>query len=80
VVAELDAAEASLKAGNAREALRLAEHSLLTARSVRAYSIKARARCAQGDLGGTNAELQHVTGAERARVIRICKAAGLDLN
>jgi eukaryotic-like serine/threonine-protein kinase len=79
VLAELKEAEAALSSGDAREAVRLARHSLLTKSSGRAFSVITRAMCKQGDLGGAKASLHSVDKSELARVKRECKAAGLDL-
>jgi serine/threonine-protein kinase len=77
--ADLDGAEAALTAGNAAEAIRLAQHSLYAERSGRAYAIMARARCAGGDLGNAKAALAQVDASERAAVIRACRGQGVDL-
>jgi len=77
--ADLEAAERALAAKDAAEAIRRARHSLYEKKTSRAASILTRARCLQGDLGGAKAELAHVASFERARVIRACRASGLDL-
>jgi serine/threonine-protein kinase len=79
VVAELQEAEKALAAGDAREAIRLARHSLLAKTSGRAFAVITRAQCKQGDLGGAKASVHSVDKAELARVKRDCKAAGIDL-
>ena len=79
VSAELDAAEKALAAKDPAEAIRRARHSLYEKKSSRASSILTRAFCLQGDLGAAKAELAHLAGAERARAIRACRAAGIDL-
>jgi eukaryotic-like serine/threonine-protein kinase len=81
VRADLDAAEAALAGGDAREAKRLAQHSLLGKRSGRAFSILTRAACRDGDLTNARANLRNVgaSGGERASVLRACAAAGLEL-
>ena len=35
--------------------------------------------CLQGDLGAAKAELGHVAAFDRARVLKACRAAGLEL-
>jgi hypothetical protein len=57
----------------------LARHTLTQQKSVRAFSIITRAFCQLGDLGNAKANLHNVTGVERVRVIRACKAAGTEL-
>jgi hypothetical protein len=79
VRADLEAAEAALASGDAREAKRLAQHSLLGKRSGRAFSLLTRAACRDGDLTNARANLRAVSGGERASVLRACAAAGLDL-
>ena len=78
-LAKLEEAEAALRSGKAAEAIRLAEQSLYIQRSARAFVVKTLARCKQGDLGGARAEIQHVTGPARARVLRECKQNGIEL-
>jgi hypothetical protein len=77
--ADLDAAERALAAKDAREAIRLARHSLYEKKTARASSILTRAFCLQQDLGAAKAELSHVAGSERAKVVRACRAAGIEL-
>ena len=77
--ADLDAGERALAAKDAAEAIRYARHSLYEKKTSRAAAILTRAHCLQGDLGAAKAELAHVAAAERARVIRACHLAGLDL-
>jgi tRNA A-37 threonylcarbamoyl transferase component Bud32 len=79
VTAELNAAEKALAAKDLAEAIRRARHSLYGKKSSRASAILTRAFCMQGDLGAAKAELAHLRGAERARVIRACRAVGMDL-
>jgi hypothetical protein len=79
VTAELNAAEKALAAKDLAEAIRRARHSLYGQKSSRASAILTRAFCMQGDLGAAKAELAHLRGAERARVIRACRAVGMDL-
>ncbi len=79
VSAELDAAERALAAKDPAEAIRRARHSLYQRKSSRASAVLTRAFCLQGDLGAAKAELAHVSGGERARVLRVCHAAGIDL-
>lgn len=79
VAAELDAAEKALANRDIAEAVRRARHSQYDKKTARASSVLTRAFCLQGDLGAAKAELQHVTGPERARVVRACRAAGMEL-
>ena len=79
VAAELDTAESALAAKDVSEAIRRARHSLFEKKTSRASAILTRAYCLQGDLGAAKAELGHVARAERARVIRSCRAAGMEL-
>jgi len=77
---DLDDAEAALDAGKPGEAVRLAQHSLYTQKSSRAYALMARARCAQGDLGNARAALAQVAKSDRAQVVRACGKLGVDLH
>ena len=79
VAAELDAAESALAAKDIGEAIRRARHSLYEKKTSRAAAILTRAHCLQGDLGAAKAELGHVAAPDRARVIKSCRAAGMDL-
>jgi serine/threonine-protein kinase len=79
VRADLEAGEAALARGDAREAKRLAQHSLLGKRTSRAFAILTRAACKDGDLTNARAGLRNVGAADRAAVLRACAAAGLDL-
>jgi hypothetical protein len=79
VAAELDAAESALAAKDLGEAIRRARHSLYEKKTSRASAILTRAYCLQGDLGAAKAELGHVAAPERARVMKSCRAAGLEL-
>jgi hypothetical protein len=79
VTADLEAAEKALDAKDVAEAIRRARHSLYEKKSSRAAAVLTRAFCLQGDLGAAKAELAHLMGAERARVIRACRAAGMEL-
>ena len=79
LAAELDAAESALVAKDLTEAIRRARHTLYEQKTSRASTILTRAYCLQGDLGAAKAELGHVAASERARVIKSCRAAGLDL-
>jgi serine/threonine-protein kinase len=78
VAGELIGAEALVET-NPTEAVRLARHTLTTQKSSRAYAIITRAFCQLGDLGNAKANLHNVSGMERARVVKACKAAGTDL-
>jgi hypothetical protein len=77
---DLDDAEAALEAGKAADALRLAQHSLYTQKSSRAYAVIVRARCAQGDLGNAKAALAHVSARDRSPVVRACGKLGVELH
>jgi hypothetical protein len=79
VAAELAAAETALAAKDPGEAIRRARHSLYEKKTSRASSILTRAYCLQGDLGAAKAELGHVAAYDRARVLKSCRATGLDL-
>jgi serine/threonine-protein kinase len=79
LLADLDAGERALAAKDAGEAIRLARHSLYEKKTARASSIMTRAFCLQHDLGAAKAELGHVAASDRARVLRACRAAGMDL-
>jgi serine/threonine-protein kinase len=79
VAAELDAAESALVAKDLGEAIRRARHSLYEKKTSRASAILTRAYCLQGDLGAAKAELGHVAAPERARVVKSCRAAGIEL-
>jgi len=79
VAAELDAAESALAAKDLGEAIRRARHSLYDKKTSRAAAILTRAYCLQGDLGAAKAELGHVAVSDRARVLKVCRAAGMEL-
>ncbi|MBN2573050.1 MAG: protein kinase [Deltaproteobacteria bacterium] len=79
LLADLAAAEKALAARDAAEAIRRARHSLYEKKTSRAAAILTRAFCLQHDLGAAKAELAHVAKADRARVLRACRAAGLEL-
>jgi hypothetical protein len=79
VAAELDVAEKALAAKDLGEAIRRARHSLYEKKTSRASSILTRAYCMQGDLGAAKAELGHVAASDRARVLKSCRAAGMEL-
>ena len=79
VLDEIQAAEKALGSGDAREAIRLARHSLLAKQTGRAFAVITRAMCKQGDLGGAKASLHSVDKGELSRVKRDCKASGIDL-
>jgi eukaryotic-like serine/threonine-protein kinase len=79
LLADLDGAERALAAKDAREAIRLARHSLYERKTARASSILTRAFCLQQDLGAAKAEMAHVAASERGKVVRACRAAGVDL-
>ena len=77
---DLADAEAALDAGKPGEAVRLAQHSLYTQKSSRAYAVMARARCAQGDLGNAKAALAQVAARDRSQVVRACGKLGVELH
>jgi hypothetical protein len=77
--ADLEQAEAALGAGNAADAIRLAQHSLYAQKSSRAYAVMVRARCAQGDLGNAKAAFTHVDHGDRGAVERECHKKGIEL-
>ncbi len=79
VATELADAEAALDAGRGGDAIRLAQHSLYTQKSSRAYAIIARARCAQGNLGNAKASFAQVAARDRPAVKRLCGKLGVDL-
>jgi tRNA A-37 threonylcarbamoyl transferase component Bud32 len=79
LLTDLEGAERALAAGNTADAIRLARHSLYERKTLRASSILTRAFCVQRDLGAAKAELAHVAPGDRARVVRACRAAGLNL-
>ncbi len=78
VAADLESAEAELKAGKFDAAIHIARRTLNTQKTARAFALITRAYCAAGDLGNAKANLPSV-GAERARVLRDCKKSGTDL-
>jgi hypothetical protein len=45
----------------------------------RAFSLITRAQCAAGNLEDARAAFHSVTGADRARVVKACRAADIDL-
>ena len=77
---DLAEADAALGAGKSTDAIRLAQHSLYTQKSSRAYGIIARARCAEGDLGNAKAALAQVAPRDRAAVVRACGKVGVELH
>ncbi len=79
LLADLEAGERALAANDPAEAIRRARHSLYERKTSRAASILTRAFCLQRDLGGAKAELAHVAASDRPKVLRACRAAGLDL-
>jgi serine/threonine-protein kinase len=79
LLADLEAGERALAANDAAEAIRRARHSLYERKTARASAILTRAFCMQRDLGAAKAELAHVAAADRGRVLRACRAAGLEL-
>jgi hypothetical protein len=79
LLADLEAGARARAAKDAAEAIRLARHSLYEKKTARASAILTRAFCLQHDLGAAKAELGHVAASERARVLRACRAAGMEL-
>ena len=79
VAGELADAQVALEAGRGADAIRLAQHSLYTQKSSRAYAIITRARCAEGDLGNAKAALAGVGARDRSAVVRACGKLGVDL-
>jgi serine/threonine-protein kinase len=80
VAGEIADAESALAAGRNGDAIRLAQHSLYAQKSSRAYSVIARARCAEGDLGNALAALAQVGAHDRPSVVRACEKLGVDLH
>jgi serine/threonine-protein kinase len=80
VIAELVEAEKALARRDYQTAIRLARRSLTERRTVVAYSVIARGYCGLRDLGNANAALQKVSGRERIRVYRRCRAMGFPLD
>jgi serine/threonine-protein kinase len=76
----LEEGEQALASGDTATALRLAGRSLQTKRTSAAYSLKTRAYCRQGDLGGAVAEFGKVSPAEQPKVRKICLQYGTDLS
>jgi serine/threonine-protein kinase len=77
----LEEGEQALAGGDTEAALRLANRSLQTQRTLAAYSLKARAYCRQKDLGGAKAELAKVkTRAEQSKVLKFCEKYEVDLS
>ena len=79
LLADLEGADRALAAKDAAEAIRLARHSLYEKKTARAAAILTRAFCLQKDLGAAKAEWSHVAASDRAKVLRACRAAGLEL-
>jgi hypothetical protein len=79
VRAELDEAEAALRAGDTREAWRRAQHSLQARRSSRAFVILTRVACHERNLANARGSLGNVAPGDRGAVLRACAADGLDL-
>ncbi len=80
VKAMLDEAEAAMRSRKRGDGMLLAERSLRTQKTSRAYSIMTRAHCASGDIGNAKATYQHVSPGERPRVRKECKSHDIDLN
>ena len=77
--ADLDDARKALDAGDIKEAVRKAEHSLQRKQSSRAYAMLAESYCTAGDIGSVRAWWPHVSRADRKRVSAVCKKHGLDV-
>ncbi|MFZ4579486.1 MAG: serine/threonine-protein kinase [Myxococcota bacterium] len=67
---EVVQAEAALSAGRLSEAARLAEHSLLTQPTSRAFAVLTKVRCRQGDLGGARTWFGQIRGAGAQTAVR----------
>jgi serine/threonine-protein kinase len=78
--AYLDQAQAALDAGQMDEAIRLARRSFNEKRTVRGFSLLARAYCRQGDLGNAKAQLSQLPRRERQKVVRLCRRLGVELD
>jgi hypothetical protein len=76
----LEQAERALSSGNTKEARWIADRALRVQKGVRAFSLQTRAYCLDGDLGGARGTFPHVTGGERARVLKYCSAHNTPLD
>jgi serine/threonine-protein kinase len=75
---EVVQAEAALSAGRLSDAARLAEHSLLTRPTSRAFAVLTKVRCRQGDLGGARTWFGQIRGAgAQAAVRKACAKDGV---
>jgi eukaryotic-like serine/threonine-protein kinase len=74
-------AERLLDRGEAREAVRRARQSFFVRKSNRGWGLLTRAFCRQGDLENARASLRNLRqgSPERARALRACRAADIDL-
>jgi hypothetical protein len=81
VAADLDDAEKKLGSDPA-ETIRVARRTQQTVDSERSHSLVARGYCKQHDLGNAKAALlsPKLSGAERGRIKRACKADGVDID
>ena len=76
---ELAQATALLDAGQPDAAIRAARHTLGTMRTPVAYAIITRAFCVKRDLGNARANLHHVRGRMRAKLLSFCSRHDIDL-
>ncbi len=79
VVQDLDAAEQALRSGQAAEARRLAQRTLLVQRSARAHALLTRAHCKLRDFSNARAAFRSVAARDRPAVTRACHEDGIDL-
>ncbi len=75
---EVAAAEAAFKSGRLAEAEKAATHSLLTAKTARAFAILTLVHCKRGDLGGAQIWFGQMSAGKGA-VKRACAADGVSL-
>lgn len=79
VANRLNRAEKQLEAGRYRDALRLAQQSMIQQKTPRAHRIMTLCYCGMRDLGSAKASLHRVPAGDRKRVMSQCRALGLDL-
>ena len=77
--ADLADARKALDAGDIKEAVRKADHSLRVKQSGRAYGMLAESYCVAGDIGSVRAWWPHVPKGDRKRISGVCKKHGLDV-
>jgi serine/threonine-protein kinase len=80
VAADLALAEKALAAGDFPKATFYARHSLLAQPTSHAYAILSIVGCRQKDIGRARASFFKVTGSDRYRVVRSCRAAGVEMD